>query len=228
MTNPGSPIQRPPALIRDQVADYVRKQITTLQLAPGALLIEREICEATATSRSTVREAFRLLEAEGLIVSEVRKGTVVASLSSLEAENLYEIRAQLEGLACRLFAEKADSAQIGDLVTAVDRLAQTVNDPVAMLQEKASFYEVLLGGTGNAELGRVLEGLRQRITLLRVNSLSVPGRPIHSLREIEAIRDAIVARNGELADELCRQHIHAAATAVLSAPGAHFQERNQI
>lgn len=221
-----SPIQRPPALIRDQVADYIRHQITSLQLSPGTLLIEREICEATATSRSTVREAFRLLEAEGLLVSEIRRGTVVASLSPDEARNLYDIRAQLEGVACRLFAEKASSAQLGDLVSAVDRLAQTVTDPAAMLREKASFYEALLAGAGNPELGRILEGLRQRITLLRVNSLSIPGRPVHSLREIEAIRDAIVARDGELAEELCRQHIQAAAAAVLSAPDAHFQERN--
>lgn len=220
----GAVIQRAPALIRDQVADYIRHQITSMKLPPGALLIEREICEATTASRATVREALRQLESEGLIVSELRKGTLVASLTRTEATNIYEIRAQLEGLACRLFARNADSAQLGDLVSAVDRLAQTVSDPAAMLEQKARFYEVLFEGAGNPELRRVLEVLRQRITLLRVNSLSVPGRPVISLREIEAIRDAIVARNGELAEELCKQHIGAAAAAVLAAPNAHFRD----
>ncbi|CAG7606259.1 GntR family transcriptional regulator [Leucobacter soli] len=217
-------VQRAPALIRDQVADYIRGQITSLKLPPGAMLIEREICEATTASRATVREALRQLEAEGLIVSELRKGTLVASLSRTEAKNIYEIRGQLEGLACRLFAEHADSAQLGALVSTVDRLSRAVDDPSTMLAEKSRFYDVLFDGAGNPELRRILEGLRQRITLLRVNSLAIPGRPVHSLQEIEKIRDAIVARNGELAEELCRQHIRAAADAVLSAPEAHFDE----
>ncbi|MFC7766695.1 GntR family transcriptional regulator [Leucobacter soli] len=131
---------------------------------------------------------------------------------------------QLEGLACRLFAEHADSAQLGALVSTVDRLSRAVDDPSTMLAEKSRFYDVLFDGAGNPELRRILEGLRQRITLLRVNSLAIPGRPVHSLQEIEKIRDAIVARNGELAEELCRQHIRAAADAVLSAPEAHFDE----
>lgn len=77
---------------------------------------------------------------------------------------------------------------------------------------------------GGLRIARILEGLRRRITLLRVSSLSAPGRPPESLKEIQAIRDALVNRDGPRAEELCRQHIDAAATAILSAPGAQFRD----
>ena len=195
-----------------------------MELPAGALLIERELCEATTASRATVREALRQLESEGLIISEVRKGTYVATLSREEAQEIYQIRARLEGLACRLFSENADSSQLGQLVSAVDRLSKTVNVPASMLAEKAKFYDILFDGAGSTELRRILGGLRQRITLLRGNSLSVPGRPQQSLVEIQGIRDAIVARDGELAEQLCIQHIAAAAAVMLAYPRAHFRD----
>lgn len=224
LDGPPAPVTRAPALIRDQVATYLRGQITSMRLAPGTVLIEREICEATTASRATVREALRQLESDGLVSSEPGKGTVVASLSKQEAIDIYDIRAQLEGLACRLFVKNATAADIDVLITTVDRLGSTIDDPAAMLQAKADFYDALFTGAGNFELPRILEGLRRRITLLRVSSLSAPGRPPESLKEIQAIRDALVNRDGPRAEELCRQHIDAAATAILSAPGAQFRD----
>jgi DNA-binding GntR family transcriptional regulator len=158
------------------------------------------------------------------VSSEPGKGTVVASLSKQEAMDIYDIRAQLEGLACRLFAKNASAADVDILIGTVDRLRSTIDDPAAMLQAKVDFYDALFTGARNSELPRILEGLRRRITLLRVSSLSAPGRPPESLKEIEAIRDALVNRDGPRAEELCRQHIDAAATAILTAPGAQFRD----
>lgn len=224
LDGPPATVTRAPALIRDQVASYLRGQITSMRLAPGTVLIEREICEATTASRATVREALRQLESDGLVSSEPGKGTVVASLSKQEAIDIYDIRAQLEGLACRLFAKNATDADVDVLVGTVDRLRSTIDDPAAMLQAKVDFYDALFTGARNSELPRILDGLRRRITLLRVSSLSAPGRPPESLKEIEAIRDALVNRDGPRAEELCRQHIDAAATAILAAPGAQFRD----
>ena len=216
-------VRRAPALVRDQVANYLRDQITSMKLPPGAPLIEREICEATTASRATVREALRQLESDGLVISAAGKGSFVAMLSLKEARDMYGIRARLEGLASRLFAENASSDQVGELVSSVDRLADAVDRPADMLAEKSTFYETLFAGADNSELHRILTGLRQRITLLRVSSLSVEGRPQRSLAEIKAIRDAILARDGDAAEKLTRAHIEAAAEAVLQAPNAYFR-----
>src|SRR3954452_20357578 len=107
------------APVRERVADRIRDAIVGTHFQPGALLVERELCEATTASRASVREALRRLESEGLVVSEPGKGTRVARLSPDEALNIYEVRGVLEGLAGRLFAERATPEHLADLEQAV-------------------------------------------------------------------------------------------------------------
>ncbi len=213
-TLPESTIRRPPTLIRDQVAEYLRDAIFRLALAPGTQLIEREICEATTASRATVREALRQLESEGLVRSMQGRGTIVAGLTAREAEDIYEVRAQLEGLAARLFVERASDRLVRELQAAVDELAQFVDDPPGMIQAKSTFYDVLFEGAENTELHRVAIGLRQRITLAQSNSLSIPGRGEHALKEIQDIVSAVARRDAEEAVRLTVEHIQAASRAV--------------
>lgn len=219
---PESPILRAPALIRDQVADYLRDTITSLKLPAGAPLVEREICAVTTASRATVREALRQLQSEGLVESEPGKGTFVKTFTRKEVEDMYAIRAQLEGLACRLFVRNRSTKQLEALREAVEAMAQAVDDPTVMLKEKAQFYAVLFAGADNSELTRILQGLRRRITLVQANSLAVPGRPAQSLAEIQDIVAAIEDGDGLRAEKLCVEHIQAAATTLLSSPEARF------
>ena len=104
-------VERKPAPIRTQVLDNLRKAILTRQLAPGQRLIERELVEMTGVSRTSVREALRELAAEGLVSTAPNKGTAVATLTSEQARQIYEVRAVLEGLAGRLFVENATEVQ---------------------------------------------------------------------------------------------------------------------
>ena len=83
-------IQRPPARVRDQVAAQIRNAISNGELLPGQVLVERELCEATTASRASVREALRLLESEGLVSSTTGKGSVVTSLTTAQALEIYE------------------------------------------------------------------------------------------------------------------------------------------
>ena len=95
--------------IRDQIATTLRRAIADLELTPGQLLVERELTELTGASRPSVREALRQLEAEGLVHSRNGRGTYVRVLTLPDAQDVYEVRAQLEGLAARLFCERADA-----------------------------------------------------------------------------------------------------------------------
>src|SRR4051794_39830596 len=128
MSFSGMAVARPPALIRDQVAAQIRNAITSQQLVPGQVLVERELCEATTASRATVREALRQLESEGLIVSTNGRGSAVATLSADAARQIYEVRSQLEGLAGRLFAERATEADRRALRTALIHVEAAVDD----------------------------------------------------------------------------------------------------
>lgn len=219
-------IERAPTLIREQVATYLRDAITSFKLRPGSTLVEREICQATSTSRATVREALRQLESEGLVVSEQGKGSVVRTLTRTDMWEIYDVRAVLEGLACRRFAVNATDEQIEDLRAVVAAMVTSVDDPEAMLKQKTVFYDALFAGAGNAELRRLVAGIRQRATLVRATSLSIPGRAPKSLVEIQALTDALAARDGKRAEKLAIAHIESAAQAILNASDSHFAPAN--
>ena len=211
---PESPIKRPQALVRDQVADYLRDAIFRLALAPGTPLIEREICEATTASRATVREAIRQLESEGLVRSAQGRGTIVAGLTLEEATDIYEIRGRLEALASRLFVERASDRLLRELQEVVEDLSKVADNPAEMTRLKSDFYDVLFEGAANSELQRISNGLRQRIMLAQASSLSVPGRSHVSLAEIREIVAAITRRDADEAERLTLAHIQSAAHAV--------------
>lgn len=94
-----------PETLRHQVENVLRQAITSGRFAPGARLIERELCETLGVSRTSVREALRRLEAEKLVRSVPHKGPVVAIMSKQEATELYAIRRLLEGFAAENLRE---------------------------------------------------------------------------------------------------------------------------
>jgi DNA-binding GntR family transcriptional regulator len=210
-------VERAPALIRSQVLDNLRQAILDRRLAPGQRLIERELVELTGVSRTSVREALRELAAEGLVTAIPNKGTVVTMVSAEEARQLYQVRSALEALAGRLFVENAGPAQRKALVRALDKIDRLAARHAPLLAAKDAFYDVLFEGGGNAALRSVVGGLHARVSVLRSLSLSVPGRTAHTLAEIHAIVDAILAGDADAAAAACARHVEEAGRVVLAA-----------
>lgn len=202
--------------IREQVADIIRDAITTQRFRPGQVLVERELCEATGASRTTVREALRQLETEGLITVIPGKGSTVVKLSPEDALMIYEVRAALEGLAGRLFVERADETEILELEKVVNHITENSTSVKEVLAAKDSFYTVLFDGARNPELTRLIAMLHRRITLLRSVSLAAPDRIKQSITELREIVDAAKRRDADAVNDLCVAHIRAAAEAALS------------
>lgn len=217
-------IPRQAATLRLLVEDRIRSAIAAGHFKPGQRLIERELCEQIGVGRTSVREALRQLEAEGLVVTVPHRGPEVSSISHDEARQLYELRALLEGFAGRKFAEAGSDAVIAELARAVDSFAAAAaqgSDRAALVAAKTRFYAVLMQGAGNVFVTQSLTTLHNRITLLRVTSMTQPGRLADSVAEIRAIFDAIAARDPDRAEAVCRHHIAKAAEialAVLAEP----------
>ncbi|HEX5193801.1 MAG TPA: GntR family transcriptional regulator [Solirubrobacteraceae bacterium] len=202
--------------VRLQVAAKIREGITELRFRPGQLLIERELCEATGASRASVREALRQLESEGLVHSVPGKGTSVAGVSRQEAIDLYEVRATLESMAGRLFAQRASAEQREQLMECVERLKRNTDETARFMAIKDEFYAVLFAGAGNSELLRIVQTLHRRITVLRATSLSVPGRLGVSTEELERAAKAACDGDAETAARRLVEHVEAAADAAFS------------
>lgn len=225
-------VKRVAAPVREQVLDQLREAIVMQQLRPGQRLVERELIEQTGVSRTTIREVLRQLAAEGLVATIPNKGTIVVSLSPERASELYEVRAVLESLAVRQFAERADEAHRKALRSAFEGVEAAVGVPhegKALLAAKRHFYDALFSGAGNVTIAEIVEGLQTRVTFLRATSLAQPGRPAETVEEVRAIVDALEAGDADRAAEACAFHVRQAARTVLGAvAGGDTDNREEI
>jgi DNA-binding GntR family transcriptional regulator len=211
-------ISRQAATLRTLVEGKVRSAILSGHFKPGQRLVERELCELIGVGRTSVREALRQLEAEGLVSNVPHRGPSVSRISYEEAEQLYAFRGLLEGYAGQQFAERGssyDMARLTDAVAQFEKAVETGNG-TAILQAKTEFYAVLMDGSGNIFLKQALKLLHNRINLLRATSMMQPGRLQHSAAEIREIHDAIKVRDAARAAAACRHHIARAAYAALT------------
>lgn len=210
-------VVRVAAPLRQQVVDNIREAIAVGRLAPGSRLVERDLCEMTGVSRTLIRETLRQLESEGLIDVIPNKGPIVAKITARQAREMFQLRAELEGLASQLFAELATDAQLKALQDAFAKLREAYlsGDSIKMLAAKSHFYDCLVDGSGNETLGTMLRQLQARAMVLRATSLSQPGRTAESEREIAELMKAIKKRDGAAARKASVAHITKAAQAAL-------------
>lgn len=206
-----------PQPVRRQAEERLRRAILDGTYAPGEHLSDRALCERLGVSRPIVREAVRLLEAEGLVTAVPHRGPFVAFLSAGEAAQVYEVRAALEGLAGAGFAERASAEERAELRRIYEALAASgpAHGRQALLAIKQRFYEVLLRGCRNTYAARMLEQLLNRNAQLRATSLSAPERLPGTVRELGRIVEAIEQRDPAGARQACLDHVQAAAAVAL-------------
>jgi DNA-binding GntR family transcriptional regulator len=217
MANQVLHVERRAATLRLQVEDRLRTAISAGHFKPGQRLIERELCELTGVGRTSIREALRQLEAEGLVTAVPHRGPVVSTISLEEVRQLYAIREVLESFAGRLFAMRRIPADVQHLLDAVVRFAKAakLGKQHELIRLKTEFYAILLRGCGNVFVEQMLTMMHNRITLLRMTSMSQPGRLKNSAVEIRAIAAAIKNGDADKAEAMCKRHVEQAAKVAL-------------
>jgi DNA-binding GntR family transcriptional regulator len=217
-------VNRVAAPVREQVFDQLRQAIVEMRLKPEQRLVERELIQQTGVSRTTIREVLRQLAAEGLVTTIPHKGTVVASPSVERAAELYEVRAVLEGMAARQFAERATDVHMRALRRAFEGIEKRARsgqaNSQAMLEAKKHFYDALFEGAANGTIQDIVESLQARVTVLRAASMSQPGRSAKTVEEVRAIVEALERRDGDAAAAACVHHVNEAARTVFEAMAA--------
>lgn len=206
------------APLRQELINQIRSSILAFEYEPGARLVERALCDRYGVSRTVVREALRQLEAEGLVTIVANRGPVVSVLSRANATALFEVRAELEALAARLFAERATEAERERLVAAVEDVGEAfkTDDLKRALTSKDAFYDALFAGSHNDIMSGILLGLHARVQLLRGLSLRATGRQPATLKEVRDICENAVAGKAEEAAAAARFHVRQAATVAIN------------
>ena len=226
-------IERVAAPLRKQVVRALREDILNGQLAPGQRLIEATLCATYGVSRTVVREALRQLESESLIRVIPAQGPSVAVLTEAEIRALYVVRATLEGLAGRLFAENAEEASVALMLSLLHDLDDRYLHGTLATREdfKARFYAALLAGAGNMVLTDALFRVHARVAIFQRIAFVDEGRVRLSSDELRKIIDACaVRRDAAAAQAACENHIRVAADLALleyerRAPGFRLAQQ---
>ncbi|MFV0333741.1 MAG: GntR family transcriptional regulator [Tropicimonas sp.] len=182
--------------------------ISTGALLPGDRLREAEIATRLGVSRTPVREAIRLLEADGLVTHAPRVGAIVRRLDYAEVTELYEMRVVLEGTAARLTARVASDVELEEL-EALNRLLADAGDAAAALSLNRQFHSTLLHAARNRFLHRSMESLHKAMMILGPTTLAGAERLEGAVEEHDAILAALRARDAAEAENLMRTHIEA-------------------
>jgi len=202
-----APLAAPRSLAED-AADRIRAQILSGGFAQGEHLVEAKIAEQLAISRGPVREAFKLLRAEGLLNEEPRRGTFVVSLTADDVREIYGLRAALEGRAARILARARDPKALGRLRELVDQIdvAVSAGDSAAVSKADLAFHQGLCELCGNA---RILEVFDRYVPTLRA-LLRLDELVLRSLEEVSLQHrpfvEAIEAGDEDTAARLLAEH----------------------
>ncbi len=207
-------IDRPDASIPARVVRVVRQAILDGELPPGRRLTERELCDLTGVSRTSIREAIWHLQQLGLVETTSSRGIRVVVLASEDVQNIYEVREALEAAAAELFVRHATDEEVEELLEAVPPVEVGAEERLKMIYH---FDQLLAAGTHNPLLRDMLDSLHARIHALRRLSTSIEGRQAESTKEYLDLAEAIRARSPERAAEAAHRHIRAAAEAAMVA-----------
>lgn len=205
-------IERSAKTLRELAFERMRDAIMSFHFQPGERLVERSLCDQLGVSRSVVREVLRQLEAEGLVETIPGHGPAVATPDLKHAEEIYELRALLEGIAAGMAAQNATREQIAQLEAALGNIrdAWAEGGPIEIMRATTEFYAVLFEAAGKVITWEIVQGLNVRINQLRSMTITSPERRKAATSEMESITRAIKKRQPEEATTAAQRHIESA------------------
>ncbi|ESY88929.1 GntR family transcriptional regulator [Mesorhizobium australicum] len=205
-------IDRSAKTLRTLALERMREAIMDFHFQPGERLVERPLCDQLGVSRSVVREVLRQLEAEGLVQMIPGHGPAVARPDLGRTDEIYELRALLEGIAARACALSATSEQLATLERALADLfdAWASGTPPAVMRATTKFYEALFEAADKRVAWEIVSGLNVRINQLRSMTILSENRREPAITEMTEIMDAIRARKPQEAEAAARRHVESA------------------
>ena len=211
-----------PQSLQRRAVEKLRSAILSGHFKPGDRLVEARLCESLGISRASVRESLRALEAERLIEIVPNRGPQIPIITWHQAEQIYQVRALLEGEAAALCAERIDKDGVIKLNKACDsfKLAAENANVEECIKATAEFYKVILSYSDNVIIEEILASLNARINFLRGRSMSMKGRTQFSLREMRAIAQAIKNKTPAAARRAAIDHVEKARMAAKS----HYEQ----
>lgn len=185
--------------------NYLRDAILTWKISPGSSIVEQEISDQLGISRTPVREALKLLEAEGLVRVLPQRGTFVSELSTQDVEEIFALRESLEVLALQVAIRNLPTEELNELERFLSTLSPQ-SPPEQFFESDRQLHSLIIKHGGNQRLAHFLDSLNVQVEQVRRISALRPNRLELSMREHLGIVHAIQARDLATAEAELRQH----------------------
>jgi DNA-binding GntR family transcriptional regulator len=193
----------------EEVADQLRVRIFAHELAPGTWIDEQTLAKEFGISRTPLREAIKVLAAEGLITMKLRRGAYVTEVNRGDLEQIFTILSLLEGQAAKEAATKAQEKDLNELDDMHLRLEKAAADRNLdqFFEVNVRFHERIIAIANNPWMTGVIADLRKVLKLQRKDSLSRTGRLQSSLSEHRETLKALLERDPIAAEQAMRTHL---------------------
>lgn len=197
--------------LREQVADIVRGMILCGQLRPGEQLSERVISQSLRVSTTPVKEAFRLLQAEGLIYTKPRSGSYVADFTIDDMLKLGFMRSAMEGVAAYYAAKNLQAEDLGRMHQILDEveplLSACEEHAESFYRYNLEFHQIIRQAAGSSFLAKQIEMLRTIDRNFRqVSKIAYFEEPVAAYQEHRQILAALEARDSRMSEQLIVEH----------------------
>ena len=192
--------------LAEHIVEDLEKRIIDGVFRPGERIDEEALCKVFAVSRTPLKEALQILENRGFLVREPRRGIFVAQVTPQEIEDIYRIRASLEGLAMSLAVQHRTPELLGKLKKLHDKMVKVAGKSNDRCYQKLNlrFHETIVGACGNPRLIELIRTFDKQTTRYRVAVMVAPGWIENSARIHRAVIAAFEAGDDEAAEGIRR------------------------
>jgi DNA-binding GntR family transcriptional regulator len=204
--------------LHDTVVDHLRTFVVEGQLAPGAKLNERKLCETLGISRTPLREALKVLAAEGLIEIAPNRGASVSQMTDLEIRETFELMSGLEAFSGELACERITAQEIADIKVLHQAMlaCRARNDLSGYYSRNQAIHDRINEAARNTALRQTYVSLNRRLMALRFRSNFQTPKWDSAIREHEEMIEALETRDGKRMAEILRKHLLSKRDAVLA------------
>jgi DNA-binding GntR family transcriptional regulator len=199
------------------VADRLREMIIQGELAAGTRLNERALCDRLQVSRTPLREAFRLLAADGLVQLQPNRGAQVTALSEQDVIDSFELMSALEALSGQLACQRITDREVTEIraLTYEMRACHARQDLPAYYHVNRQIHDRINAASHNQLLVQVYQSINLRLQNLRFRSNLNHDKWDKAMQEHSDMVDALAARDGARLADIMRGHLQRKAEAVL-------------
>ncbi|MBC5766544.1 GntR family transcriptional regulator [Ramlibacter albus] len=207
----------PRANLHEQAAVRLRQMIVEGRIAPGAKLNERELCEVLDVSRTPLREAIKMLAAEGLVELVPNRGAIAVQLSEEDVRHTFEVMGGLEALSGELAAQRITDEELAEIKAMHFEMlaAYTRRDLSNYYRINAQIHRAINAAAKNPVLAATYDRVNARLQALRFRSNQDEEKWKSAMKEHEQMVDALSRRDAKALREVLASHLMNKLTVVL-------------